>query len=95
MLFTIFFILTFNSAFHSFPTFYQGNTVTIYKKISKYQQSFSVDFLDKTENLIGLRNSLDLLVSPDNNGIYIKPHFSILFWIKKYLEIIKKLRIRF
>ena len=83
MLFTIFFILTFNSAFHSFPTFYQGNTVSIYKTISKYQRSFSVDFLDKTENLVGLRNSLDLLVSPENNEIYIKPLFSMLNWIKK------------
>ena len=92
MLFTIFFIFTFNSAFHSFPTFYQGNTVSIYKTISKYQRSFSVDFLDKTENLVGLRNSLDLLVSPENNELYIKPLFSMLNWIKKYFEKIKTLQ---
>ena len=92
MLLTIFFILTFNSAFQSFPTFCQGNPVSIYKTISKYQQSFSVDFLDKTDELITLKNSLELLVSLENDEIYIKPLFSLLNWIKNYFIKIKTLQ---
>ena len=92
MLLTIFFLLTFNSAFQSFPTFYQGDPVSIYKTISKYQQSFSVDFLDKTDELVTLKNSLSLLLSPENDEIYIKPLFSLLKWIKNYFVKIKMLQ---
>ena len=92
MLLTIFFLLTFNSAFQSFPTFHQGDPVSIYKTISKYQQSFSVDFLDKTDDLVTLKNSLSLLLSPENDEIYIKPLFSLLKWIKNYFVKIKMLQ---
>ena len=92
MLLSIFFFLTFNSAFQSFPSFYQGDPVSIYKTISKYQQSFSLDFLDKTDELITLKNSLKLLVSQENDEIYIKPLFSLLNWIKNYFIKIKTLQ---
>ena len=92
MLLSIFFFLTFISAFQGFPTFYQGDPVSIYKTISKYQRSFSVDFLDKTDELITLKNSLKLLVSQENDEIYIKPLFSLLNWIKNYFIKIKTLQ---
>ena len=60
--------------------------MSIYKTISKYQQSFSVDFLNKTDDLVTLKNSLKLLVSLENNEISIKPLFSLLNGIKNYFS---------
>jgi len=89
----LFLFFNFNSTFQSFPTFYQGDTVSVYRKISKYQKAFNIDFVDKNDELIILKNSLKLLVSQEQNELYVKPIFSLIDWIKSYLIKIKTLQV--
>ena len=82
----IFFALLLFILGEAFPTYSASNLVNIYTKISKFQQSIALDFLDNKDDLSIVKLTLEQIFTNNLESSRISILFQLINWITNFFE---------